>query len=208
MVLSKRERQIAITVGGLLGVLLVYSYVIQPFFDQYADTKNKQEAARKTLRNNHTLFNYQRDLKPAWTDMSTNLTVNDTDAQSQAYSDVYKWGQSAGVTVSAIKPDRVTTENKFVVSSFHVTASGHMASITRFVWALESAPVPMRVHEVQLKPKKEGTDDLEVQLSVSTLSLPATAAPADGGTPPAAKPASSADPKNNVSRADAPGKLP
>jgi hypothetical protein len=194
VVLSKRERQYAIGAAGLLGGLLVYSMVVSPYFDRLAGIKDQTDKATSTISRNHKILGYQRDLKPAWNDMSANLSPNEAEAMSQASSDILRWGRDTRVNVTAIKPDRTITENKFVVSSFHVTASGTMASISRFVWALESAPVPLRVHEVQLKPRKEGTDDLEVQLSVSTLSQSETA--------------DAADKKTTVSRADSRGNEP
>ncbi len=186
MVLSKRERQYAIGAGALLGGLLLYSTVISPFFER------QTKKANTTNHRNHETLRFQRELRPAWDEMRTHLTADESAAMSQASSDILKWGREVRVNVTAIKPDRTVTENKFVVSSFHVTASGQMASISRFIWALESAPVPLRVHEVQLKPKKEGTDELEVQLSVSTLSLPADATDA----------APNSSNKTTVSRAD------
>jgi hypothetical protein len=170
VVLSKRERQYAIGAAALLGGLLVYSVVVSPYFEHLSAIKDQTAKANGTLHRNRETLRYQRELKPAWTEMSANLSGTESEAMSHASEDILGWGRAAGVVVSAIKPDRTTTENKFTISAFHVTASGRMASISRFVWALESAPVPLRVHEIQLKPRKEGSDDLEVQLSVSTLS--------------------------------------
>jgi hypothetical protein len=47
-----------------------------------------------------------------------------------------------------------------------------MRSIARLTWALETAQIPVRVNEMTITPRKEGTDDLQIQLSVSTLSTP------------------------------------
>ena len=200
MVLSAKEKKYAIVTGAVLSAALVYNYAIDPLFARYNKINDEKQTQITIADNNRKLMHLQRDLKPAWQEMSQNLTNNDSEAMSQASRDVLRWGQSAGVYVSAIKPDRTTTENKFVVSSFHVTATGRLAAVSRFVWTLESAPVPMRVHEVQLKPRKEGTDDLEVQLSVSTLSLPAGSGGAVDATPAAAP-----DPKKTVSsRGDLP----
>jgi len=195
VVLSKRERQYAIGAGALLGGLLIYSVVVSPYFERLTAIETQVSNANKKVKSNRDTLRYQRELKPTWDSMSANLSPTEAEAMSQASSDILRWGRDVRVNVTAIKPDRTTTENKFTVSAFHVTASGQMASISRFIWAIESSPVPLRVHEVQLKPRKEGTDELEVQLSVSTLSQPADVADA-------------ADKSKTVSRADSRGNQP
>ncbi len=37
------------------------------------------------------------------------------------------------------------------------------------MWDIETATVPIRLTDVQVAPRKEGTDDLSIQFGVSTL---------------------------------------
>ncbi len=46
-----------------------------------------------------------------------------------------------------------------------------MRAASRLLWSLETASIPVRVTEMHITPRKEGTDDLSVQLSISTLCL-------------------------------------
>jgi hypothetical protein len=66
-----------------------------------------------------------------------------------------------------------------------------MYAVSRFLWRVETAKVPIRVKEMQLGSRKEGADDLTLTLRLSTLYqapqpiLPTEAAapaPAEGGT--------------------------
>ena len=45
----------------------------------------------------------------------------------------------------------------------------------RLLWQVETTGLPLRVHEMQLGARKEGTDDLSLQLKASTLYLGADA---------------------------------
>jgi len=52
-----------------------------------------------------------------------------------------------------------------------------MNAIARFLWRVETAGIPIRLKELQLGSRKEGTDDLTLQLRLSTL-YQATPSPA------------------------------
>ena len=60
-----------------------------------------------------------------------------------------------------------------------VTANGGMAAVAGFLWRVESAKLPLRIKDVQIG-GREGSDDLSLQMQVSTLYLapPSTKAPA------------------------------
>ena len=47
-----------------------------------------------------------------------------------------------------------------------------MRAVARFLWEMESADLPLRIHDVQLGSRTEGRDDLSVQLHFSTLYAP------------------------------------
>src|SRR3712207_7371087 len=56
-------------------------------------------------------------------------------------------------------------------SSFRATANGRMDSISEFLWRIETAEIPLRINDMQINARKEGSDDLQLQLGVSTLYL-------------------------------------
>ena len=50
--------------------------------------------------------------------------------------------------------------------------TGSMNAVSRFLWRVETAGIPLRVKEMQLGSRKEGADDLTVQLRLSTIYAP------------------------------------
>ena len=44
-----------------------------------------------------------------------------------------------------------------------------MRAVTGFLWRLENASFPVRVAELQIGTRKEGADDLSLQLRISAL---------------------------------------
>jgi type II secretory pathway component PulM len=183
VVLSKRERYISIGVGAAAALLVVNYFLWEPYAqrrDEIAlgrdDVTKQQSAANDT-------FDRQRRLRPIWTEITNGgLKADPAEADSQARHAVLDWMQSAGVSLKAVNPERTTNVNQFQVISFHVTGTAHMPTLARLLWSLETATIPVRVNDVQIKPQKEGTDELTVDLSISTLCLPPATTP-PGKTP-------------------------
>jgi hypothetical protein len=171
--LNKRERQLAIGVVVVVGGLLAYQYVWDPFWAAERKAADDLNHANEQLARADRLFKRERDLKHVWNDMIAGGLSGSADAAiSQAMNAVNAWMQRTRVSTIGLKPERTTTENKFLVSSFHLEGGGNMASISRLINALETADIPVRINELQIRPqKREGTDDLKVDMSVSTLSI-------------------------------------
>ena len=172
MVLSKRERYIAIGTVAAVAILGLDYFVFSPLkrmHDQIV-VDGAQVTQDQTAANN--LFTRQRNLKKVWTEMQQGgLKVDPSEAESQAYHAVLNWADAAGVDLTALKSERTSQEGKFQVISFHVTATGPLRAISRLLWSTETAAIPVRITDMQVIPRKEGTDDLSVQLSISTLCL-------------------------------------
>ncbi len=56
--------------------------------------------------------------------------------------------------------------------SIDLTADGSMRAISRLLWSLETAKIPLRLSEVRIKPHKDDSDDLSVSVNVSALCKP------------------------------------
>jgi hypothetical protein len=172
MKLSKRERYIAIGVGVVVGLVVLDQVVLSPYFDAISDLKNQTEAAITKQNENSALFDKQAKLKKVWDDiLAGGLKADDSAAESQALNAALDWAQSAGVNITAVKPERTTTANEFEVIGFHLTGNGSTPAIARLLLSFETAAIPVRVDDMTLTPRKEGTDDLTIQLSLSTLCL-------------------------------------
>jgi type II secretory pathway component PulM len=199
VVLSKRERYISIGVGAAVALLAMNYLLWEPYAQRRDevlairdDVSAQQKAAAET-------FDRQHRLKPIWTDITNGgLKTDPAEADSQARHAVLDWMQSAGVNLKAVNPERTTNVNQFQVISFHVTGTAHMPSLARLLWSLETATIPVRVNDLQIKPQKEGTDELTVDLSISTLCLPPATTP-PGKTPPATPAPAAGDSSASIS---------
>lgn len=173
MLVSKREKYIAIGMVSAIALLVLNSFIIEPYTAALADISDKHDAAVQQLSDDANLFSRRVRLQKIWADMESHgLKTQESAADSQLQHAILDWAQQAGVNPQNLKSDQPLKEGTFQAIGYRVTATGTMVSISRLLWALETATMPIRVSDVRVTPEREGTDDLSVQLGVSTLCVP------------------------------------
>jgi hypothetical protein len=172
MVLTQREQKIAIGVGVVVTLLLMQTYMVGPYFATQAKISADTDTVNQQLDDAKRILKKERDLKRVWAEMiAGGLKAEWSEAESQALNAAREWAQDAGVTLTNLKPLVKTQEGKFEVINFNLTCTGSMRQISKLTWALETAPIPVRVNTLLFTPHREGTDDLGLQMNISTLSL-------------------------------------
>jgi hypothetical protein len=185
MVLSKRERYVAIACGLAVAVLALDRLVMAPLSAAYAETDADKRRLVKELREASQLQRQHKDAIPKWQEMVKSGMKSDADkAESQVSNAIYTWAQDAGLTLTLVKPERVMEKTKLPEIVFQVTGTGTMSSIAKLLWHVRDAKIPVKVNDVSVSARKEGTDDLSVVVHISTIYAPAQAQPAEAATEP------------------------
>lgn len=170
MALSKRERLIALGVGVAALIYLGDSYVVDPYTVSKNQAKDRVAVLDKELEGNRKLFREQRRMEKSWNDMlASGLKSDPSEAEQQLLRSMRDWAQEAGLTLGSLKPDRVLRSDKTQLVKLNATGTGPVAAAAQLLWRIETAPIPLKVDDLQLTTRKEGTDDLTLTLSVSTL---------------------------------------
>ena len=196
MALSSRERYIALGVGATVLFAGLYQLVIDPFFEESRVIETKHMDVKKKLAAADVLFKRRVSLRPIWTDMnkSGGLKSDVSESETQVQELLAGWAKESGLAWTSEQPndhlsigsvDRKSDkpEAQFESLGVHATGSGTMAQIANLLWKVESAPKLLRITEIHITPKKEGTDNLQIQLNVATVSLIPGGAPANTAAP-------------------------
>jgi type II secretory pathway component PulM len=179
MILSKREQNLAIGAGIVVGVLLIYWVIIGPCVDQWYSIQAGKRDTDQQLSDAKDLFARKAVLQKVWTDMQKGGLKDDaSQAEDQALSAVLNMATTSKVNLTGLKPERSVAQGKFQVIGFAMTGSGSMQQISQLVWLMESTTIPMQMNDLQITPRHEATDDLSVRLTFTTLcQLPDTGKP-------------------------------
>jgi len=178
MVLSKRERYVVAATIIAVSILVLDRYVVTPFLDHRAQIEAERQNLLREMESAINQFARRRRMEQEWKDMlAAGLSSDASGAESQVLHAVRNWSQESGFALSSMKPERIAQEGELQEITFQAAGTGSMRSVARFLWNLETAPLPLKVKELQLGSRKEGADDLSLQLRISALYLPAELEP-------------------------------
>jgi hypothetical protein len=170
MVLSRRERYIGIFTGAFLGALALYQFVVEPLNDTRANLDSQLAIQQRVLTRDLQRIRDSHQLGRKWMELAASgIKPNQSEAESQLVHSVTDWAQDAGVALPSQKPERPEREHDFYRLTLRATGTGTMAQISRFLWRIQTATIPARITDLQLSSRKEGTDDLQIVLGISTI---------------------------------------
>ena len=150
---------------------MLYFLLIGPYFERRGQIAADVNAAMNDQgEGRNALPPASLRMRTVWKEMiAGGLTVSQSDAESQLQLALNDWSRDCNVTVSKLKDERSTLDGKFVQIGFHLTGTGPLSTISNLLWRVETTTMPLRVSEIQVTPLKEGVDDLQLELSLSTL---------------------------------------
>ncbi len=186
MNLSKRERYVAVVALAAIALLVADRAIVTPLLESGAALATERRQLVQELESASRLFQRRNQLARKWEELTAEgLTPSAAGAESQILHAIRNWASEAGLALSSVKPDRSDKDGRLRRISVLVSGTGTMRAAARFLWQMETTDLPLRIHELQIGSRKEGTDDLSLQVKVSTLYLGASpAAAAQGGPSP------------------------
>lgn len=181
--MSPRERSLAVIVLTVVGLAIVYQFVVEPYFNKRKDLESKIKAKDEELYRTGRLFNDEKRLRVVLAKLNAGGLKSDVaEARSQLLNALSTWTKEAGVNLSSLKEGRTSTEGSWIQINTQATGTGTQAAIAKLLWRIETASIPVRVTEMTINARRDGADDLQINIGVSTL----CANPDSGKTDPAA----------------------
>ena len=169
MALNKREKTLALGVGGLGLILAVDLLVIEPFFAQrekLVDLRSKDETETRAARK---LALEQLSLTKKWNSRtSEGLATDPKDSERQVLGALKDWAGETGVVIASVKPDYVDSKKELREIMVLASVSGSNEAMVKFLFKLQTAKFPVRVTEFKLGARAD-SEDLALQLKISTL---------------------------------------
>jgi hypothetical protein len=180
MMMSRREWMIGVIAGAVLGLLVLDQIVLTPLMNRLDTATADLDAAQLKLQENTQTIARSQTVRRGWRDRAGNTLQSDAStAESQVLNRMRDWSQQAGVSLTALKPERTDREKGFTRITIRATATGNMQQVSRLIYLVGRSDVPLRISEVSINSRREGTDDLQLSIAVATIYLPP---PAPSGT--------------------------
>lgn len=171
--MSKREKTIVILAGSVIGALLLDRVLVTPLWDSHILAQSRIENAERDLRDAQATGRNSLRARRVWKELAGDTLQSDaSQAQSQLLNGVRVWAQQAGVNLTSLKPEGAESEGAFDRLIVRAAATGDMESLSRFLYAAEASQIPVRVADVTLASRRDGEDDLSLQVGFATIYEP------------------------------------
>ncbi len=173
MVFTKREKIIIAATIAAVSLLVVDFYVLTPVLGRCAAVRTDRERLLAEMARARSLLERRQLLTPKWRKMLDDGMKDDpAKAESQILRALRNWSHDVGVKLLSLRPERSTEKTELREITIHVAGTGSMEGVSRLLWGIETTRAPVKIKMLQLGARKDGTDDLSLQLKISTLYVP------------------------------------
>lgn len=171
MVLSKRERLILIVAIVAVAMLVADKFVVGPMSARRGEMKTHKLELQAELENAQLLFSRQKLMERKWKMLLSDGLKNDAEAESKIARALDEWSKDARLTLSSVKPERVASDKGLKEMTFVVAGMGSLEAVSRFLWQIETSPMPIKAKDMQIGSTNETGQSMSIQLRLSALSL-------------------------------------
>lgn len=171
MVLSKRERYIAVVTLAVILIFALDRYAVTPFMKMNDRIMSEKQGLLTDIQRASRIFRERKKVSSEWHDMLKGGLGSDASAtESRILHVIRKWSTDYGLTISSIKPDRNGEEDKILKEIvFYIACKGTMDAVGKFLLELENSSLPVRITEFQLSSREVDGMDMSLQLRLSAL---------------------------------------
>lgn len=169
MVLSKRERILALATIIVLGALALNTIVITPLFDRRRQTNNARLELEAQIVEAQNMFERRRILERKWKKLLPADMRSDADTESRVARTLNEWSRQTSLTLTSVKPEHSTAEKGMNEITFVLAGRGGLDAVASFLYRVETSELPVKVTDMQLGSTSESGDNMSLQLRLSAV---------------------------------------
>jgi hypothetical protein len=182
MTFSKRERIILLLTLVAVGALVLDFFALTPLLKRIDEVETQRTVLLNRMTKAESVLSRRRVLAPRWRRMVTESLKDDPGAaESQVLHAIGDWAERARLNLTSVRPDRSAEETPLPEIDFRAAGTGSMSAVSRFLYGLQAADIPVKIKNLQLSSRREGSDSLSLQLTFSTLYVPPESESPPGG---------------------------
>jgi len=168
--LSTRERYIAAVTLIAVGIFAFDRLALRPLEARRARLAEERRRILAELEEARLLFARRRRTEPEWRELlGRGLATDAWEAASAVLHAVRNWSEESGLSLTSVQPEKAGEKGSLRELTFRAAGTGGIEAVAGFLWRLENASIPLRLTELQVGSRKEGADDLSLQVRISAL---------------------------------------
>jgi Tfp pilus assembly protein PilO len=148
---SQRLTYLKIGAIGVVGLLLLDWVVITPAMGAWSGQTERIDALRLKVQRGQQLIDRQDAIRQRWAHMvHANLPTEVSAAESEAFQAIGRWARVSGVSFASLTPQWQDHDEGYQTLDCRASATGTQAALSRFIYELETDPLPVSLDEFEL----------------------------------------------------------
>ena len=159
------------------GLYLLDTFVIEPAFHAWGEQGERIAALQKKVDNGKKLLERETIIRGRWDDMQrANLSDDNSVAGGDIISALNRWKLASGVGLPSFNPQWQEHEDLgYDENECRATVTGDQVAIGRFIYELETDPIPVNLEECELATRDAKGQQLTLTARFSFARLTADA---------------------------------
>jgi Tfp pilus assembly protein PilO len=167
----KKRQTILLAAAGLLVIVLVGDQLIlRPQLEAWERRGRRIEQLRNDVDNGRDLLARQEQLQDRWEEIKRQCLPADLSAAEGAVlKSVDRWANEVRLSIAMIKPREKKDKEDRPQLEFSASARGSLESIARFLYILETAPLGLRLEEIELTEREKDRGGMAAEIRFNGL---------------------------------------
>jgi hypothetical protein len=158
--------------GACVGLLLLDAVVLKPVAALWKRQSERIASAGALVDSGRQLLDRRAAVEEQWGGMvAAGLPATSSDAETLVLGAVSDWRRASGLNLTNIRPRWITGDKVGDRLELRLTGEGNLESVTRFLYEAEVGPLPIRIEDVELRPRGESAAELTLDLRLSALRI-------------------------------------
>jgi hypothetical protein len=149
--------------------LVVCLALLSTYLDRRDELITQRDSGVRTFDQAQGTMQKEAELRQFLAGPGKSMTDNAAAVESQVLHLVHGWEDQTQVHDPSFQRVSALAEHGFTCLTFQISASGTMGSVAALLYRVESAPVPLRVDSVQVRPKSDNGEQVQLFLTFSAL---------------------------------------
>jgi len=173
--MTDKQRQIILKIAAasMVGLFLLDYVVITPAIASWSAQSDRIDALHQKVDRGQQTLDRQDAIRGKWSQMvRANLPADVSAAESEAFSAINRWAGVAGITFPSLTPTwQDHADDGYQTLEFRASIAGTQAGLSRFLYEMQSDPMPVNVEEYEIATHNDRGTELAMSLRFSFLRL-------------------------------------
>ena len=172
---NRREFLLKAVAASVLGLFLLDMMVISPVLRGWTEQGKHIAELREQVKRGHQLLAREKTIRDRWVEMlRSNLPAEVSAAETVAFKAVGRWARDCQINLTSLTPQWQSHEDGFETLECRVAATGDQVSLGRFLYELETDPLPVNLEECEFATRDARGAQLTLTARMTFLRLART----------------------------------